>query len=67
MAHQKKFFLEYKMDVKPSPKHHFFRAICIFSKQPTPFLADDTLTIREVNNNYTLPFTELLKDYYLFL
>jgi len=67
MAHQKKFFLEYKLDIKPSPKHHFFRTICIFSKQPTPLLTDDTLTIREVNNNYTTYFTELLKDYYLFL
>ncbi|WP_298301478.1 methyltransferase [Hydrotalea sp.] len=67
MAHQNNFYLAYKLDVKPSPKHHFFRSICIFSKTPTPVLLEETITIKELNNAYSAPFTALLKDYYLFL
>ncbi len=67
MAHQNHFYLEYKLDVKPSPKHHFFRTICIFSKQPTPTLLEENLTIKELSNAYSEPFKALLKDYYQFL
>ncbi|MBY0347413.1 MAG: methyltransferase [Hydrotalea flava] len=67
MAHQNNFYLEYKLDVKPSPKHHIFRTICIFSKAPTPTLLEEMLTIKELNNAYSEPFTALLKDYYQFL
>lgn len=67
IAHQNNFYLEYKLDIKPSSKHHFFRSICIFSKTPTPTLLDETITIKELNNEYSASFKTLLKDYYLFL
>ena len=52
--------------VKQTIKHKFFRGILFFSrKETTPQFAE--IIIKDALQNYTPEFSELLKDYYLFL
>ena len=56
-----------KADVKQTPQHNFFRTMGVFTKQSSEQLLGETITIKDVSNNYTLGFVQLLKDYYLYL
>jgi tRNA1Val (adenine37-N6)-methyltransferase len=52
--------------VKQTMKHKFFRGILFFSgKETAPQFSE--ITIKDTLHNYTPEFSELLKDYYLFL
>jgi tRNA1Val (adenine37-N6)-methyltransferase len=60
------FHLTQKLLVKQTPKHHYFRAILIFFKNKTAANQSE-LIIKNEEGNYTDEFTNLLKDYYLYL
>lgn len=57
------FYLKEKILVKQTPNHPYFRVILHFSKQYSSCVSE-TIIIKE-NNEYTLVFIELLKDFYL--
>ena len=52
--------------VKQSTKHPFFRSVIFFSKENKEVLIKE-IAIKDEQNNYTKSFTDLLKEYYLFL
>ncbi len=60
------FHLIKKIMVRQTPKHDYFRAILIFSRKESVTVTDEIIIKNEVGN-YTIAFTELLKDYYLYL
>ncbi len=59
-------YLSKKISVKQTPKHDYFRAILIFHK-PKTIANQSTLTIKNEEGKYSDEFTNLLKDYYLYL
>lgn len=54
------------LQVKPAPRHSYFRSLLCFSKEQHNY-TEQTMTIRESDNSYSDNFTELLKEYYLYL
>jgi tRNA1Val (adenine37-N6)-methyltransferase len=60
------YFLHNKIDVKQTASHQFFRAILIFSRIEQSRVTTE-IVIKNKEGHYTVPFTELLKDYYLYL
>ncbi len=60
------FYLTKKILVTQTPKHNYFRAILIFSRKKSIAVTNE-ITIKDEEGNYTVQFTELLKDYYLYL
>ena len=52
--------------VKQSTKHSFFRSIIFFSREEKASIIKET-AIKDEQNNYTITFADLLKEYYLFL
>lgn len=55
-----------RMDVRQSLNHSFFRTMLIFKRQKTvPVI--ESMAIKDEKDVYTPAFTELLKDYYLYL
>lgn len=61
------FSLVENLLVKQTPKHDYFRSILHYSRLKDQFNPSFELTIRNADNEYTEEFTELLKDYYLYL
>lgn len=61
---KKGFYIQEKILIKQTPKHAYFRAVILFSKQKmeTNFLE---IIIQNENKQYTPAFAALLKDYYL--
>jgi tRNA1Val (adenine37-N6)-methyltransferase len=63
--------LLHRLLVKPTVKHAFTRAILLFTNRNTgshlPKPITEELTIKEVHHSYSLPFIDLLEDYYLSL
>ena len=59
-------YIQQKITVKPSHRHPPFRVMVRggFKKQ---LLQDLELSIKDDDDNYTMQFTQLLKDYYLYL
>lgn len=66
LAVAKGFHPTQKTLVKQTPKHGYFRSILFFSKIETATSSNE-ITIRDADNNYSHAFTQLLKDYYLYL
>lgn len=66
LAHWQQFYLIDKVLVKQSPKHNHFRALLHYSRQPAP-LQSSEITIQKYDGAYTETFTELLREYYLYL
>ena len=60
----RKLFIHDTLFVKQSPKHDFFRAMLILSKNPSEAKKKE-LVIHDEHRHYTPAFTALLKDYYL--
>jgi tRNA1Val (adenine37-N6)-methyltransferase len=60
------YHLNEELRVKQSSKHSFFRSILCFDKKETA-VKNSELSIQNEEGNYTLEFTRLLKDYYLYL
>jgi tRNA1Val (adenine37-N6)-methyltransferase len=63
---RKGFCVQEQLLVKQSPQHDFFRTILLCSKINS-VTKESTLIIKDVNGKYTVEFTGLLKDYYLYL
>lgn len=61
------FFLQEKMVVKQTPKHDNFRNMLFFSRKKSIASEADTITIKNLENEYSEKFKQLLKPYYLYL
>jgi tRNA1Val (adenine37-N6)-methyltransferase len=61
------FSLQEKLLVRQTPRHDFFRSILYFSRRRERFVPTTELTIQNSEGTYTEDFTELMKDYYLYL
>jgi tRNA1Val (adenine37-N6)-methyltransferase len=66
LAEELNFYCAKKILVKQTPRHNYFRAILIFSRNKSS-AQQATFTIKNEAGNYTPEFTEVLKDYYLYL
>lgn len=55
-----------KILAKQTPTHNYFRGILFFSRNKME-VQQETIIIKDEQNNYTPAFTELLKEYYLHL
>ena len=61
------FHLTEKLFVRQSPRHEPFRAVLHYSRNKESFVPSFELTIQREDGAYTEDFTELMKDYYLYL
>ena len=59
-------FLQEKMLLRHTLKHPYFRGILIFSTIDTEIVTRE-FTIKNMDDQYTNEFIDLLKDYYLYL
>lgn len=62
-----RFCLQEKLLVRQTPRHDFFRSILYFSRRREGFIPTSELTIQNSEGTYTEDFTELMRDYYLYL
>ncbi|MBI2731032.1 MAG: methyltransferase [Sphingobacteriales bacterium] len=65
-AMSKKMFCKQLLRVKQSVQHNFFRSILLFNRNQSE-IKEEEISIKDADNNYTYAFSELLKDYYLYL
>ena len=65
-AASKNLNIRLQFNVKQKTKYNFFRVMLFMQRQNEMAIAKD-ISIKDVKENYTLEFTELLKDYYLYL
>ena len=61
------FSLREKLLVRQTPRHDFFRSVLYFSRRREGFVPTSELTIQNSEGVYTEDFTELMRDYYLYL
>jgi tRNA1Val (adenine37-N6)-methyltransferase len=61
------FSLREKLLVRQTPRHDFFRSILYFSRHRENFTPTTELTIQDNEGVYSNDFTELMRDYYLYL
>lgn len=61
------FHLREKLLVRQTPRHDYFRSILCFSRLRDRFVPTLELTIQESEGVYSKEFTELMRDYYLYL
>lgn len=66
LATQKGFFARKVLHVKQSVHHDRFRTIAIFGRSGT-VRDEETMAIKEADNDYTPEFRALLQPYYLYL
>lgn len=59
-------FAKEKMEVKQTPFHRYFRTMLLLQNQKTGIVKSG-MTIKNKDNKYSREFSELLKDYYLYL
>jgi tRNA1Val (adenine37-N6)-methyltransferase len=67
LALQNNFFVKGKLLIKQTSAHDYFRGIIHFSRCEENNISIQELIIKDENKNYTKEFTELMKDYYLYL
>lgn len=60
------FHLAKKIYVKQTPAHQYFRSILIFSRK-SEILKEETILIKNEHGEYSEVFSELLREYYLYL
>ncbi|TWI85234.1 tRNA1Val (adenine37-N6)-methyltransferase [Lacibacter cauensis] len=58
--------LQKHVQVKQSVKHGYFRSMLLFAHTTKEPVVEE-LAIKDADNNYTVDFVNLLKDYYLYL
>ena len=63
LANQSGFFLWEEVSVQQTPVHAFFRSMLLFGRKEVSVLVS-TIIIRE-EEEYTVEFTDLLREYYL--
>lgn len=61
------FSLREKLLVRQTPRHDFFRSVLYFSRRRESFVPTSELTIQNNEGVYTEDFTDLMRDYYLYL
>ena len=61
------FSLRERLLVRQTPRHDFFRSILYFSRHREKFAPTAELTIQDNDGVYSDDFTELMRDYYLYL
>jgi tRNA1Val (adenine37-N6)-methyltransferase len=66
IALKNEFCLSKKVLVKQTEKHDYFRAILVFGKKNYS-LSEETITIKNPDDKYSVRFATLLQDYYLYL
>jgi tRNA1Val (adenine37-N6)-methyltransferase len=57
-------FVQHVMEIKQTPHHDFFRSIVFVGRFATGY-SEKEMRIHEVNREYSVDFTNLLKDFYL--
>lgn len=67
LAVQQGFHAQAIASVKQTPAHPGFRVMLLFAHHQSPAVTEQSITIRDEQNQYTAEFTALLKDYYLHL
>lgn len=60
------FFLEEKVLVKQTPAHNYFRSMLLFSSSKTE-KTEKEITVKTSEQQYSMEFITLLKEYYLYL
>jgi tRNA1Val (adenine37-N6)-methyltransferase len=58
------FFINFKLEVKHSPKHPFFRTMVIASRLENANIFSE-ISIKNTEGDYSTAFIDLLKDFYL--
>ena len=66
LCRERNLWLCNKILVRQTVMNDYFRAMLLFSKKEQDFEVS-SMAIKDVGNEYTLEFRELLKDYYLYL
>jgi tRNA1Val (adenine37-N6)-methyltransferase len=66
ISRSKGFFVKHVVHVQHQDGHDFIRSMVLLERNNTE-MHTSTIKIKEKDGNYTCGFTELLKDYYLFL
>lgn len=61
------FSLREKLLVRQTPRHDYFRSVLYFSRRKESFVPTSELTIQDSEGVYTEDFTDLMRDYYLYL
>lgn len=64
LAGEKKFYLQEELLIKQTSRHSYFRGILLFGSEPVSIIHDE-LIIKGNDGNYSEPFENLLRDYYL--
>ncbi len=67
LAKDKKFSLIQKLNISHSPSHSPIRSILHFSRKAEKYPIVQQLAICDLEGNYSVEFTLLLKDFYLYL
>lgn len=67
LALDKKFYLSERLFVRQTPRHDYFRSILHFTRHKRGAFREHELIIKQNDDSYSNAFTELLKDYYLYL
>ena len=67
LASEKGFYPFYRLLVKQTPMHPFFRSIVHLSRYKNISVPQQEMTIQDGSGDYTPDFVDLLKDYYLYL
>jgi tRNA1Val (adenine37-N6)-methyltransferase len=66
IALKNEFHLSKKVLVKQTEKHDYFRAILVLGKKNYS-LSEETITIKNSDDKYSVRYATLLQDYYLYL
>lgn len=61
-----RYFLQEKILVKQTPKHHYFRSMLLFGATKVD-TKESEIIIRQEGSQYSPEFIHLLRDYYLYL
>lgn len=64
---KEQLFAQHFLLVKQTPSHDHFRAISLFAKRENGHPVIEEMTIRDKDQQNSVAFTALLKDYYLYL
>ncbi|MFT3704535.1 MAG: methyltransferase [Agriterribacter sp.] len=67
LSQENGFYLHEKLLIKQTPKHNYFRSIMHFGRRKKFSPGLQELTIKDDTGAYTPHFSQLLKDYYLYL
>jgi len=66
IAAKQNFYTVTRISIRQTPHHDYFRSILCFSKK-SKITRETSITIKDELNEYSVAFSQLLKDYYLFL